>query len=1076
MSDWNERQREAIEARGSVVVSAAAGSGKTSVLAERVLRLIEEGEDIEGMLIVTFTNLAASEMKEKIFRRLQEAKSPRLAAQAEKCAFADISTIHSFCGRIIRDNFEHAGVSPDYSVADDALIGVLKNRAMDDILEEAARDESLRGFFGRFSPKGDLKYVRETVFKIYDRIISLKSPDGWLNAAEENLGSERFIAALFGEYVKMVQEASAKAAACLSERTQIWELGGFPEEAALSGRELLGLKRTVERLDISDVRLPRAEHISSAIKRAPNGKSATHTNRANKCFEELLGYEGDFAGKVRAELAAEKEDALAFIRLARSFREKYEALKRAKGLIDHDDLLHLALKALNVPGIAKRYKDKYSHVFVDEYQDINEIQDSILKLLMRGANDFLVGDVKQCIYMFRESNPSLLIGRCEELRGGGLIEMNMNYRSEPEVIKFINSIMERMMDPDAGGVNYSGGQALVCAKNGEGSAKIILAGDKPDKSSAEAAAIAAHIKELKAQGFGYGDIAVLRPEMATSGMRLLRALRQAGIPVSGPQEADLKFGETAVFLNLLSVIDNPTDDVALASVMRFPHFKFTEPDLARIRIKAGAEAAFCDAVLGFCEDSELGARVSAFLKEIERYRALSRAMKLPDFLQRLRLETGFSKYALTSPAGGAGDEGIAAFIGAVAASGAADIRDALELAQRPKDSKQQGRGEADAVFLTTIHKSKGLEFPAVILSGMHKKINQRDSYGNVLVGRALGLAVGVTDGETRVRKPTLHLKAVERAMRAETVSESVRLIYVGMTRAISSLAIVGAGSELKEKWTREKLPGWQHEANTYFDLIIGAASLTGRDINELVEFADAPPQNEQSAGKAEKLGYLFEAAQKARPCEMFEKYEYERDLGVPSKVSVTALKKRGRQALFPAAMEQEGPSAAQKGTLTHRVLQKMGVAQRSAAEIKEFIKRMESEGEIEPGSGDYADAGQIEGFLNSETAKRARSSERILFEAPFCLEVPANEAGLSDSGETVIVQGVVDMCFVEDGKWVIVDYKTDSVDAQNAAKAAAERYSVQLSMYARALEEITRIGVKEKIVYFLSAGCAVRIE
>jgi len=220
MKQWNERQLEAIAARGhSVVVSAAAGSGKTSVLSERVLRLIEEGEDLSNMLVVTFTNLAAAEMKERIARRLSEAGGdPRMAAQAEKCAFADISTIHAFCGRVIRDNFEQAGVSPVYAVADEAGISAMKQSAMDDAIEQAAGNPEMRPFFEKFAPRGDTQRVKDNVSLIYNRVISLDKPGEWLDRSLSNLCSENFIETLFSEYVLMVREAAGRASLHLAER------------------------------------------------------------------------------------------------------------------------------------------------------------------------------------------------------------------------------------------------------------------------------------------------------------------------------------------------------------------------------------------------------------------------------------------------------------------------------------------------------------------------------------------------------------------------------------------------------------------------------------------------------------------------------------------------------------------------------------------------------------------------------------------------------------------------------------------------------------------------------------------
>ncbi len=1084
---WNDRQQKAIDMRGrSVVVSAAAGSGKTSVLTERVLRLIEEGADLERMLIVTFTNLAAGEMKERIFRRLQEAGGARLAAQAEKCAFADISTIHAFCARVIRDNFIEAGVSPSFSVADEASISSMKERAMEEAADSAAQDKANLGFISRFSPRGDMKSIKDTAFAMYNRVISLKDPLSWLDCAASNFDSEVFIETLFNEYKGMVCEAAAEAETHLILRTAAWRERGYTSEAGESEKQRINIARAAERPDIKNVFVPQAVNISSNEKGAPNGESKTHTGRANKALSGLEAYTGDFASKVKAELSAVRGDALAFISITKNFMAVYTALKRRKNVLDHDDLIHFALKALSVPGIAKRYQEKYAHVFVDEYQDINDAQNAILQSVQRGGNDFLVGDAKQCIYMFRESNPELLTARCAELKQNGLIEMNANYRSEPKVIEFINGVMGSMMDENAGGVTYSGGQALECSTCGEGAAEIVIAGkEELSGAAAEGAAIASIIKELLYQGFEYKDIAVLRPEVSSSGRFIAKALTDAGIPViSGSGETGEKFGEPGVFLNLVSLIESPGSDIALLSVMRYPHFGFTEPEFARIRLAQKDDTedkSFYSAACSYDVKDELAEKLRSFFNEIGHYRLLSQSLKLPDFLMRLRLEAEFEEYALTSPAGKIADNAITSLIDAIAAMNDVRLADVPDIARRIGAAKQQLRpGETDAVYLTTIHKSKGLEFPVVILSGMHKNIDQRDSRGAVLVGRSLGLALDIINENSRVRTQTLHRLAVQRRMREEVISETVRLLYVGMTRAGKRLILTGAGDGMKDKWFKEKRTGWQFEAVTYFDLIMPAAAKMcakdGKDICDIVRTVNGGAAEEEKTDKAQMLKALFEEAENAAEADLFEVYAHKGDLGVPSKVSVSAIKRLNERApevtVTPQYMPDEsGLSAAEKGTLTHKVLQKSGLAKMSAEETGRFIKELISEGILDIAGGEALDENSIAGLLNSDIAQRARESSKMLLEAPFCLSLGAKELGLADSNESVILQGVIDMCFIERGGWVIVDYKTDRVNGN--CNEAALKYRIQLSLYAKALESITGMRVREKYIYFISSGIPV---
>lgn len=1085
---WNERQRMAIDARGkSVVVSAAAGSGKTSVLTERVLRLIEEGEDIENMLIVTFTNLAASEMRERIYKRLQDAgtESPRLAAQAEKCAFADISTLHAFCGRLIRDNFEQAGTSPSFAIASEAETARLKQDALEQAIEQAAQDVQKRPLVEKYSSRGDVDQIMHIVTAIYNRAVSLKDPQQWLSDAYNHFDGGDFVDTLFEEFAGMVRAAAADAALYLAQRSEIWREKGFYEQADESENDRIEFLRAVQTITKDNVVLPQAASVRIKVKGAPNRESSTMTNRANKCFEDLRSCEGNFAAKIAQELRLEAEDGRFFIGLTRLFMSRYARAKRAKNLIDHDDTMHFAAKALSVEEVATRYKNKYAHVFVDEYQDINEAQHTIITKIQRDNNDFLVGDVKQCIYTFRESNPNLLIRRCRELQADGLVEMNTNYRSMPGVIRFINGVMRRMMTEDVGGVNYTGGQCLQPGSQGEGKAEIILAHREDEENvEAEAREIGAQIRRFLQEGYKYGDIAILRSEITQSGRRIAKALVDMNIPIcGGAGSTDAGLGEIAVFINALKLVHSETDDIGMLSVMRYPHFGFTEPELAQIRLGL-RDTSFCAAVRAFQQDSALGEKVKAFRDTFAQYRLLAACMKLPDFLMRLRLDMRLREYALTSPGGAASEAAISAFISEVAGMGAHSLADVLAVADRLGRAKetQQNPAEADGVYLTTIHKSKGLEFRAVILSGLHKKIDQRDTHGSVLVGRGLGLALDILDEAAHIRKPTLHRLAVARGLRREKISETVRLLYVGMTRAIERLVILGAGCEIKDKWLEPKSVGWQYGASTHFDLMMPAVVMmcedNGENIEDIVRIERDASEEEQSLSKTERLAAFWVQAETRAPETMFEGYAHKSDFGVPSKVSVSALKRMQEPEVFRpvfAPSAEDGLDAAQRGTLMHRIMEHIGLEPKDEAEVSVRIAQMAERCIIDSALVSEADAGAVSRFLQSDIAARARRSQMVRAEQPFCLRMSAREAGLSEtSGENVVVQGVIDLCFVENGKWIIVDYKTDRV-SKGETQQAANKYAVQLDLYAKALSRITHMDVAQKHIYFLKIGEAIML-
>ena len=1072
---FNEHQKLAIELKGkSIVVSAAAGSGKTSVLTERVLNLIEQGEDIERMLIVTFTNLAASEMKERIYTRLSHAAAQkndqRLAAQAEKSIFSDISTIHVFCNSLIRDNFEYAKVSPTFTVAGDADTALLKQRALDSAVE--ALEEKTGSFFMRYAPRANTSAIKGIVLKIYSRIISMPSPAEWLDTALRAFESDEFIHILFTEFKGLLSSAAGTASELLKQRSEAWEEKGFHAEAAASENERIELLRKIESIDMHNVVIPILAPVEK-FSGAPYGKVSGLTNKAAKCFEDLLEYSGDFFEAVSSQQQRAASDGRTFIELTRSFMKNYAKLKREKNLLDHDDSLHFANKVLSSETIAKRYQDKYAHVFVDEYQDINNVQHTIISRIKRHNNDFFVGDVKQCIYMFRESNPDLLIIRCKELKDTGLIEMNTNYRSSPVVIDFINGIMQNMMTEQIGGVSYTGGHKLCAGIDETGSVKVCLpVGDSPAKT--EALAIAANIRELVEEGYSYGDIAILRPEVSGGGAAIVKTLSDLSIPVtSGFSTSDPAYSDVAVYINLLRVIDADNDDVALLSVMRYPYFGFTEPELSGIRIAADkTRKTFEEALLGFKEPSALLEKTERFWDKIKYLRLLSDTLSLPDFLMRLRNEVLFDEYSVTAPSGSDRSNALLSFISSV--SQMSHISGVLEIADRVISNIEiSAAKDSDAVFFTTIHKSKGLEFPAVILCGMHKRINQSDAQSSVLIGRRLGLALDISNTDTHIKTPTLHKKIVAEEMRNEKICETVRLLYVGMTRAKQKLIICGAVKKQSEKWQEEKQDNWQLDATSYLDLIMPALYMM-KDSQPEIESCEYPQVSFAKQDKAAQLGRLFAEAEKTELPDSPKAYHPA--FRIPSKLSVSEIKKQRSDADFTASYlpSGDGELAAQRGTLLHKILQKIGLDEKTPQQVGDFIDHLVEEGYADSVLAKQIDPGIISRFLQSSTAKRASVSQKCLYEAAFCLKLSAKEAGITDSLEPVIVQGVIDLCFIENGAWVIIDYKSDKVK-EEAASEAAKKYSVQLELYSKSLSMITGKSVKEKSIYFLETGQQITI-
>ena len=847
---WTEGQRAAIEARNSsVLVSAAAGSGKTAVLVERVLSLLLEGGRIDRMLIVTFTRAAAGEMRERIGRRLEAegAENAHLRLQAMRLNRAAICTLHVFCARVLREHFQAVGIDPLARIGDEEKLKTLLSQAQDEVLESAYAEpsEDERALFSQFEDA----QITALMDELYTFLMAQADPWAW--AGDQCAGK----CARLDTWTPLLRDM------CLTQLEGAAEL--IPQMEALLSRAD-GPARYVAAFEAD--RAMTEELLAQAREGLPTGGKTNFARLSTKRaapeedpetaarFKALREEWKERIAAARQPLPENPERAeddlshtlpalRALCGLVKRMDERYFQLKQRRNYLDYSDLEHLTLKALNDPGVRAAVAGSFDALFVDEYQDVSGIQEAILQRLHEGRKNllFMVGDVKQSIYRFRLADPTLFLEKYqsyspEETAEERKILLQQNFRSDENVLLSVNEVFSHAMRVKETEIAYDESAALRPGGGRPFGAPVeihlIAAQEEEGESEGteltqgyryEAAFVAKRIKELMRfatvrEGEGsrplrFRDIALLLRYASGRAPYIARALQLEGIPVYS--DADAQFfdlPEVKDLLNLLRVIDNPLQDIPLLSTLRCPCFGFTEEELARIRLVGRAPgtpfyAAFENVLT---EESPLGDKARAAWEKLNWWRFLSGSLTVDQLVWRVLEESGLYMRAGALPEGELRQANLRLLAeraqGESAMEGlGAFLRETgrLHASDDGKAAKTLGENE-DVVRILTLHKSKGLEFPVVFLLEMARSF-RKGGGGLLRLHAHHGMALQYIDGERRVTRETCAFSALSGVGEKEARAEEARLLYVGMTRARERLILVGSPRRpdtALEKWRR----------------------------------------------------------------------------------------------------------------------------------------------------------------------------------------------------------------------------------------------------------------------------------
>ena len=1212
---WTEEQSKVITLRDrNILVSAAAGSGKTAVLVQRILSKIMDPDrpvDIDRLLIMTFTRAAAGEMKERISNAIDQAlyenpDNEHLQRQAALIHNAQITTIDGFCSYIIRNYFHMVELDPGYRTAEEGELKLLQEDVMKDLLEEAYEkaDPKFLSLVECYASGKSDDEIRDMVYKLYQAAMSHPYPEEWLEECMEvyrvqtieELRETNWIQLLWETLDEKLDQAEALTESarkicnepdgpCFYDEALVDDLNFWREVRRcretkdydkvadiLSGHTFAKLSAKRDS-SIDPVKKEQAKELRDEEKEICKDLSTKFFNQKEEILLELI--------------ACAREPLEGLVELTLQFKEAFSSKKREKNLLDFTDMEHFALRILveKVDGeliptqAARELSEKYEEVMVDEYQDSNFVQELITTMVSgwveKRKNIFMVGDVKQSIYRFRLARPELFMEKyhsysledSEEQR----IDLHKNFRSRAEVLTSVNYIFRQIMGEDLGGITYDDDNALypgasfpegadpeftrtevlIVEKDGE---ELEDEQGQKNAQELEALAIAQRIQKMvgndrildKETGeyreIGYGDIVILLRSATGWSETFSQVLSSRGIPVySASRTGYFSAQEVVTLLNYLRVCDNPLQDIPLTGVLHSPIVGCDAQELAMIRSEC-PEGMIYDSICAYAEKNEgsqeeeeekirLRKKLRTFLEQLHMIRDMATYTPIHELTMYILKETGYGTYAKAIPGGAQRGANLHMLV-----EKAMDyektsyrglfnfIRYIEKLQKYEVDFGEVNLADAGsgAVQIMTIHKSKGLEFPVVFVSGLANRFSNLDALSPVTVNADSYLAGYAIDRKNRAKKKTFARAAMLSVMNAEKLAEEIRILYVALSRAKEKLYMTAAvkdpGAEkavfdypLQTDFLieasgqmRMELPYiTRMEAGCFMDWILSALSMhivsedivCRKDTYATWVLAKTGYQNRIPAGTNIDMSEK-KAVQTEDELQLYEKYKelldytypYKTEQAVKNKMSVTEIKRlahRGEEnpgsdlyqppvteaeltiPVLHSRIKEEPVKGNEMGTVIHKIMELIDFTRNSMDEIREQIRSFFDHGYLEERYREHVRADKIYNMVNSPLGIRmaeAQKNHTLYREQQFYIGMKPEDISpeYKDSKDMVVVQGVIDAYFLEGDQVVLMDYKTDRVDQ---ISDLVSRYHVQLDMYAKTIHQLTGRMVTEKIIY-----------
>ena len=1192
---WTKEQQDAISKKDSnILVAAAAGSGKTAVLVERIIKkIIEDKIDIDKILVVTFTNAAASEMRERIldaiYKKMEEnPEDTNLQKQVILLNKASICTIDSFCLDVIRNNFFEIDISANVRIADSTEILLLKQEILDDLFEEKyiTDDKDFLELIETYTKYNKDEELKDLILNIYTYIQSSPFPEEWLNEKVEMFNIENtqnFSETIWGkiitEYVNNILENSILKLQNIKTKMQRFE--ELDKFTAVIENDIANYKFIQNNLNDWDKCVQAVVEFKN--KTWPTDKKVTNELEDEaKEVRDLVKDEFKKVKELTDSTSGEAIQDLTFMykilsklkNLIIEFSNIFYAKKRERNIMDFNDMEHLALKILvrkddqgNIikTEIAKSYEQKFEEIAIDEYQDSNLVQEYILTSVSRGNNIFMVGDVKQSIYKFRQARPQLFLDKYSKYKlepeegQDRKIQLFKNFRSRENILNFTNLVFKNIMSKEIGDIDYTKEEYLNLGANFEKINQNLLTEinvidlseeenniwkneeenqetERIEDVVLEAKFVAKKIKDLidnkyqiydRKKGIRdikYKDICILLRSVTGIAGIYEKEISELGLPVYSDSTGEyLQSIEIETIMSLLRIINNPLQDIPLVTVMRSPIGNFTDNELIEIRMN-DRNSSFYNALIK--TDTK---KVHKFLDLLEELREDAQYMALDEWIWNIYTKTGYMDYVSLMPNGNlrvsnlrmlferakqyesASFKGLFNFINFI---------DKIKFNSEDLTSAKIIGENEDVIRIMSIHKSKGLEFPVVILAGTGKQFNMQDLNGKILLDQDIGLGPQYIDYKRHIEFKTLAKKAITIKSKKEAISEEMRVLYVALTRAKEKLIIVGRQKDVNKKMQEKQknLEAYSQEINpyllqkykTYLDwleliyLKEGYENTKNIFTFDIHKKADIILNLKEEKDEEQDIYELITEKTKEvnkEEAEDIEKlldweYEYKDLAGIPTKTSVTKIKEISNiedmnestrkinidieESLPLKVSITEKPkflnenkevkiTNAQKGTLMHLCIQRMCERQDYDLEkIDELITTLQDKSLITEVEANNINKEKLLEYTKSKLWDMLKHAKEIHKEKPFYINIKASKLydNISEKDdENILVQGVIDLYFItNDDKLVLIDFKTDYVKNE---EELINKYKKQLELYKEALEQALNRKVDQMGLYSL---------
>lgn len=1173
---FNDEQIKAIETTDrSVLVSAAAGSGKTTVLIERIIRIILEGKaNVDEMLVVTFTNAAASEMRLRLAKAIRDRirehpeDAARMRGQLSRLYRAYISTMNSFAGRVIKEFFHETDLEPQAGVCDEITGELLMREAAAELLEDAfANDEiieggSFREFMRLYSSDRSDAAFTEGMLRSYEALRTMPDYFEWalekaelLKVTKDSFEGSELQSIITGD----AKEAFGKIMEGFARLRKIFDDAGlaswYEDKLQIQEDAVRAVADELERRPFApDMEALIDAYPSVTLRAGKDQKEAYEPVKAevksirDSIKKQIDGFRNryllpDFETRLE-EMNATYGYTVYYIRLLEEFEKRYEAKKRARKVMDFADQEHYAVQILKNDDAAEVLRRRFRYIFVDEYQDTNNIQERLISRVSRPDNVFRVGDVKQSIYRFRQAEPAIFERLYEKYRSpdekdGMVIDLGMNFRTNDRTIRYINHVFGNIMEGYDENARLNTGVRPFPDEYDFIPEVHLLIDDGADDESGEEQpdpdidelskeeAEAAYIADLAASIIGTEffdtkagivrkaearDIAILLRAVSVRGEIVSRALRERSIePHIEDSEDYFDTVEISIAMSLLQCIDNMKRDVPLIAVLHSEVFGFGPEELARIRIDSGdRRIPYWDAFTRYAKDGpegELKDRVKEAGSKMLEWRMLSRMLPLDDFVWKVLVDSGYYRMA-GAMSGGARRQANLRYLADRAAAFSKDRIASLSSfitfidvlrSKKIKTGQTSMAGRDDNVVrISTIHKSKGLEFPFVIVGGLGHRFNFSSNEMKFSFSSDIGVGMPYVDPQRRFWRSTLLQRAITEDTRRDEYREEMRLLYVAMTRARNRLCLVGTAKSEEELTKYTPNPGNYLKAMQ--DVL--KSGFNTYTVSPLVLKAKRPESS--ARGSLSSLaGRELSADEKKLYDEIDRRftyrYPYEDELAAKAKWSVSAIRKEELEMaeaaegaetevtvsraddevvrLWDSNERRKRASAADTGIAYHRIMEFIDfgrvctedgiIDEAYINERAEFLRERDA---IEEEVYRSLDLSVIADFFAQDIGQRAVKAARagtLRREKPFTLKTVRG-------GREMLVQGVIDCCFEENGKVILIDYKSSYMDPRRPREEEFARlrdeYRVQIELYSEAIRKGTGMEVAEAYLWLFAAN------